>query len=293
MAENNSIDAGSLPYGMTKKDLLSLPELKKVRSWFIWAGVVEIGSAAANMIDLGRLMETVGYDNVSTGTALLVGICVMIDLILGISLLATKSATVAYLVGITGIIFAVITVVGGEIPGAGMIAVILALVGAHRINKIWNEYTVLHQGESRYSEQKSYRRRDADFRHIEKEAHDRQENRQHRPEGRLSITRIQKPQGVATFPSRDGNTNPIFFEGIYTFYPTCALGVGFYPETHELGSRPFIIDLTSENAVEPQKEWISFFIRQIDSHITADGRYRLPITVPIYGNGQNPEIPEK
>ena len=42
MAEK--IDLNTLPKGLTKEEFTALPNFKKIRSFFTWAGVVSIGS---------------------------------------------------------------------------------------------------------------------------------------------------------------------------------------------------------------------------------------------------------
>lgn len=44
MAENQKIDLNTLPKGLTKEEFTALPNFKKIRSFFTWAGVVSIAS---------------------------------------------------------------------------------------------------------------------------------------------------------------------------------------------------------------------------------------------------------
>ena len=52
MAEK--IDLNTLPKGLTKEEFTALPNFKKIRSFFTWAGVVSIGSG---IIDLFRVWK--------------------------------------------------------------------------------------------------------------------------------------------------------------------------------------------------------------------------------------------
>ncbi len=49
MASKENIDVNSLRKGLTQKELLNQPELKKINSWFPWAGVVQILTGLMNM----------------------------------------------------------------------------------------------------------------------------------------------------------------------------------------------------------------------------------------------------
>ena len=40
MAENQKVDLSTLPKGLTKEEFTALPNFKKIRSFFTWAGVV-------------------------------------------------------------------------------------------------------------------------------------------------------------------------------------------------------------------------------------------------------------
>ena len=44
MAENQKVDLSTLPKGLTKEEFTALPNFKKIRSFFTWAGVVSIRS---------------------------------------------------------------------------------------------------------------------------------------------------------------------------------------------------------------------------------------------------------
>ena len=47
MAENQKVDLSTLPKGLTKEEFTALPNFKKIRAFFTWAGVVsKIGRAS-------------------------------------------------------------------------------------------------------------------------------------------------------------------------------------------------------------------------------------------------------
>ena len=39
MAENQKVDLSTLPKGLTKEEFTALPNFKKIRAFFTWAGV--------------------------------------------------------------------------------------------------------------------------------------------------------------------------------------------------------------------------------------------------------------
>ena len=49
MAENQKVDLSTLPKGLTKEEFTALPNFKKIRSFFTWAGVVSIVSGIFRM----------------------------------------------------------------------------------------------------------------------------------------------------------------------------------------------------------------------------------------------------
>ena len=42
MAENQKVDLSTLPKGLTKEEFTALPNFKKIRSFFTWAGIYRI-----------------------------------------------------------------------------------------------------------------------------------------------------------------------------------------------------------------------------------------------------------
>ena len=68
MAEK--IDLNTLPKGLTKEEFTALPNFKKIRSFFTWAGVVSIGSGILICSEIGKTAESVfqaggSYDDMS------------------------------------------------------------------------------------------------------------------------------------------------------------------------------------------------------------------------------------
>ena len=136
------IDVSVLPQGLTKKELINRPELKNIKSWFTWAGIVQIVTGVANFVTIGQLAElqAQGYQ-VNENYMMLLVVLSVIFVGLGIALLVTKSTVIAYIVGGTGILMAIAALATGGTVGAGIIAVVLAIVGAVRFENIWKQYS--------------------------------------------------------------------------------------------------------------------------------------------------------
>ena len=135
------IDVNQLPAGLTKKEFVNLPELKNQRGWFIWAGVVGIVTGILGLVSVAGVfaLQAQGYV-INMGMVILYGAISIASLALGIALIATKESKIAYALGIVGVVFAVIAITSGGTVGAGVIATILAVFGAHKIDTLWAAY---------------------------------------------------------------------------------------------------------------------------------------------------------
>ena len=135
------IDVNQLPAGLTKKEFVNLPELKSQRGWFIWAGVVGIVTGILGLVSVAGVfaLQAQGYV-INMGMVILYGAISIASLALGIALIATKESKIAYALGIVGVVFAVIAITSGGTVGAGVIATILAVFGAHKIDTLWAAY---------------------------------------------------------------------------------------------------------------------------------------------------------
>ena len=135
------IDVNQLPAGLTKKEFVNLPELKSQRSWFTWAGVVGIVTGILGLVSVAGVfaLQAQGYV-INMGIVILYGAISIASLALGIALIATKESKIAYALGIVGVVFAVIAITSGGTVGAGVIATILAVFGAHKIDTLWAAY---------------------------------------------------------------------------------------------------------------------------------------------------------
>ena len=135
------IDVNQLPAGLTKKEFVNLPELKSQRSWFTWAGVVGIVTGILGLVSVAGVfaLQAQGYV-INMGMVILYGAISIASLALGIALIATKESKIAYALGIVGVVFAVTAVASGGTIGAGIIATILAVFGARKIDTLWAAY---------------------------------------------------------------------------------------------------------------------------------------------------------
>ena len=55
MAENQKVDLSTLPKGLTKEEFTALPNFKKIRAFFTWAGVVSIVSGIFVLSSIGHI----------------------------------------------------------------------------------------------------------------------------------------------------------------------------------------------------------------------------------------------
>ena len=142
MALLEPINVNDIPRGLTKKELIKLPALKKIKSWFTWAGIVEIATGVLNFATVGELaeMSAKGYP-VNEGYMMLVALLSILFIGLGIALLVTKSTVLAYIAGVLGILMAVLALATGGHVGAGIVASVLAFIGAYTLDKAWKEYS--------------------------------------------------------------------------------------------------------------------------------------------------------
>ena len=135
------IDVNQLPAGLTKKEFVNLPELKSQRSWFTWAGIVGIVTGLLGVASVGweLNLQARGYI-VDLDFIAPYALLTAAGFILGIVLLVTKESKVAYALGIVGLLTAVVAVASGGTIGAGIIATILAVFGARKIDTLWAKY---------------------------------------------------------------------------------------------------------------------------------------------------------
>ena len=142
MANKDNIDVNSLPKGLSKRELLKQPQLKKINSWFTWAGVVQIITGVFNLGTVAagvHQLEARGYIMDKGFISVYYMICAAF-IILGILLLVMRSTVLAWIVGITAIVFALYAVSTGGTVGIGIIAAVLAIVGAVKFQGVWKEY---------------------------------------------------------------------------------------------------------------------------------------------------------
>lgn len=109
--------------------------------------------------------------------------------------------------------------------------------------------------------------------------------------GSLEIRRINPIAEIDTVPSRTGNTNPHFYRGVYSFYPTCGVAIAYYPETNEFASDPFYIDFQRDNVVAPSQDWVDYFLDQFDESASTEGKIPVEGVYMIYENSDHPDLP--
>ncbi len=154
MAENQKVDLNTLPKGLTKEEFTALPNFKKIRGFFTWAGVATIGSGILILSDIGKVSQTVLQYGGSLGDVYKVGgvklnlLFMVFDIVMGILLLKKKTTKMAYILAITELVYLLLVIISGGTIGLGAIALLLALVGALRIDKKWKQYQKIHTFET-------------------------------------------------------------------------------------------------------------------------------------------------
>ncbi len=154
MAENQKVDLNTLPKGLTKEEFTALPNFKKIRGFFTWAGVATIGSGILILSDIGKVSQTVLQYGGSLEDVYKVGgvklnlLFMVFDIVMGILLLKKKTTKMAYILAITELVYLLLVIISGGTIGLGAIALLLALVGALRIDKKWKQYQKIHTFET-------------------------------------------------------------------------------------------------------------------------------------------------
>ncbi len=154
MAENQKVDLNTLPKGLTKEEFTALPNFKKIRGFFTWAGVATIGSGILILSDIGKVSQTVLQYGGSLEDVYKVGgvklnlLFMVFDIVMGILLLKKKTTKMAYILAITELVYLLLVIISGGTIGLGAIALLLALVGALRIDKKWKQYQQIHTFET-------------------------------------------------------------------------------------------------------------------------------------------------
>ena len=59
MAEKQKVDLSTLPKGLTKEEFTALPNFKKIRAFFTWAGVVSIVSGIFILSSIGHISQSI------------------------------------------------------------------------------------------------------------------------------------------------------------------------------------------------------------------------------------------
>ena len=152
MAENQKVDLSTLPRGLTKEEFTALPNFKKIRSFFTWAGVVSIASGIFILSSIGRISQSIlqgggSLDGLWHMGAVKLNLLFMVaSIVLGILLIKKKTTKMAYALVITELIYVVFVITLGGSIGIGVIALLLSLAGAIRIDNKWKLYQKVSAG---------------------------------------------------------------------------------------------------------------------------------------------------
>ena len=101
MAENQKVDLSTLPKGLTKEEFTALPNFKKIRSFFTWAGVASIVSGIFVLSSIGHLSQSILQNGGSIDGLFQMGavklnlLFMVVSIVLGILLIKKKTTTMA------------------------------------------------------------------------------------------------------------------------------------------------------------------------------------------------------
>ena len=102
MAENQKVDLSTLPKGLTKEEFTALPNFKKIRAFFTWAGVVSIVSGIFVLSSIGHISQSILQNGGSLDGLFQMGavklnlLFMVVSIVLGILLIKKKTTTMAW-----------------------------------------------------------------------------------------------------------------------------------------------------------------------------------------------------
>lgn len=154
MAENQKVDLSTLPKGLTKEEFTALPNFKKIRSFFTWAGVVSIVSGIFVLSSIGHISQSILQNGGSPDDLFRIGavklnlLFMVVSIVLGILLIKKKTTTMAYILAVIELVYVLLAITSGGSVGIGAISFLLSIVGAIRIDKKWKLYQGISVGNS-------------------------------------------------------------------------------------------------------------------------------------------------
>lgn len=128
MAENQKVDLSTLPKGLTKEEFTALPNFKKIRSFFTWAGVVSIVSGIFVLSSIGHISQSILQNGGSLDGLFQMGavklnlLFMVVSIVLGILLIKKKTTTMAYILAIIELIYVLLAITSGGSVGIGAIS---------------------------------------------------------------------------------------------------------------------------------------------------------------------------
>ena len=139
--KGQTVDVRAIRPGLTKKEFMNLPELKKEKSWLTWAGIVQIVTGVLNFASVGQLaeMEARGA-SVSQGYMILLVLISVFFIGTGIGILRTTNMMLIYIVAGFSVVWIILVLATGGNIGVGALAILFAIYVARKIDGLWNEY---------------------------------------------------------------------------------------------------------------------------------------------------------
>ena len=140
-AKGQTVDVRSIRPGLSKREFMNLPELKKEKSWLTWAGIVQIVTGVLNFASVGQLAELEAQGtSVSQGYMILLVLISVFFIGTGIGILRTTNMMLIYIVAGFSVVWIILVLATGGNIGVGALAILFAIYGARKIDGLWNEY---------------------------------------------------------------------------------------------------------------------------------------------------------
>ena len=141
MAENQKVDLSTLPKGLTKEEFTALPNFKKIRSFFTWAGVVSIVSGIFVLSSIGHISQSILQNGGSLDGLFQMGavklnlLFMVVSIVLGILLIKKKTTTMAYILAIIELIYVLLAITSGCLSAVfASLTSILGKIGIEGLN---------------------------------------------------------------------------------------------------------------------------------------------------------------
>ncbi len=143
------VNLNEVPAGLTQKEFLKQPALKKISGWVTAAGVTGILNGLSMFAIVG---EAAQYYYELPGQFMIAGLLGFAMIILAIITLVTRKSNILISLMIVEVIGILLAVVGlGATIGVGVVLFVISAIAAYHYNKYWKEYVARPAGGTSYT----------------------------------------------------------------------------------------------------------------------------------------------